>query len=133
MQEFFYANVEISIHKKYYHTIVIKNNILVYSNLLSLIFQGLLHGPSVSQLGHHDSLPSHQSMQQQQQQQQQHRQELSHHQQQHLNVNEPRSMMHHGQNLFHQQQAHGSPRQMTPRPQNPQQRNMSNRQRMVRD
>ncbi|XP_056289778.1 RNA-binding protein 33 isoform X2 [Pseudoliparis swirei] len=91
--------------------------------------RGLLHGPSVSQLGHHDSLPSHQSMQQQQQQQQ-HRQELSHHQQQHLNVNEPRSMMHHGQNLFHQQQAHGSPRQMTPRPQNPQQRNMSNRQRM---
>ncbi|XP_031705845.1 RNA-binding protein 33 isoform X2 [Anarrhichthys ocellatus] len=95
--------------------------------------RGLMHGPPVSQLSHHDSLPSHQSMhQQQQQQQQQHhnRQELPHHQQQHLNVNEPRHMMHHGQNLFHQQQAHGSPRQMTPRPQNPQQRNMANRQRM---
>ncbi|XP_078136267.1 RNA-binding protein 33 isoform X4 [Sander vitreus] len=89
--------------------------------------RGLMHGPPVSQLQHHDPLPSHQPMHQQQQH---HRQELPHHQQQHLNVNEPRPMMHHGQNLFHQQHAHGSPRQMTPRPQNSQQRNMSNRQRM---
>ncbi|XP_067434740.1 RNA-binding protein 33 isoform X2 [Thunnus thynnus] len=89
--------------------------------------RGLMHGPPVSQLPHHDPMPSHQPMHQQQQH---HRQELSHHQQQQLNLNEPRPMMHHGQNPFHQQQAHGSPRQMTPRPQNPQQRNMSNRQRM---
>ncbi|XP_070784079.1 RNA-binding protein 33 isoform X2 [Enoplosus armatus] len=87
--------------------------------------RGLMHGPPVSQLPHHDPLPSHQPMHQQH-----HRQELPHHQQQQLNVNVPRPMMHHGQNPFHQQQAHGSPRQMTPRPQNPQQRNMSNRQRM---
>ncbi|XP_041669683.1 RNA-binding protein 33 isoform X2 [Cheilinus undulatus] len=86
--------------------------------------RGLMHGPPVSQLSHHDPLSSHQPIHQQH-----HRQEL-HHQQQQLNVNEPRPMMHHGQNPFHQQQAHGSPRQMTPRPQNPQQRNMSNRQRM---
>nr|XP_020507741.1 RNA-binding protein 33 isoform X1 [Labrus bergylta] len=89
--------------------------------------RGLMHGPPVSQLSHHDPLSSHQPMHQHQQH---HRQELPHHQQQQLNVNEPRPMMHHGQNPFHQQQAHGSPRQMTPRPQNPQQRNMSNRQRM---
>ncbi|XP_040023690.2 RNA-binding protein 33 isoform X1 [Gasterosteus aculeatus] len=88
--------------------------------------RGLMHGPPVSQLPHHDSLASHQPMHQQQQH---HRQELTHHQQQHLNVNESRPMMHHGQNPFHQQ-AHGSPRQMTPRLQNPQQRNMSNRLRM---
>ncbi|KAM9337178.1 RNA-binding protein 33 [Symphorus nematophorus] len=87
--------------------------------------RGLMHGPPVSQLPHHDPMPSHQPMHQQH-----HRQELPHHQQQQLNVNEPRPMMHHGQNPFHHQQAHGSPRQMTPRPQNPQQRNMSNRQRM---
>ncbi len=99
-------------------------------SLLSLIIQGLMHGPPVSQLPHHDPMPSHQSMHQHQQH---HRQELSHHQQQPLNVSEPRPMMHHGQNLFHQQQMQGSPRQMTPRPKNPQQRNMSNRQRMVRD
>ncbi|XP_042366067.1 RNA-binding protein 33 isoform X2 [Plectropomus leopardus] len=85
--------------------------------------RGLMHGPPVSQLPHHEPMPSHQPMHQQQQH---HRQELPHHQQ-HLNVNEPRPMMHHGQNPFHQQQAHGSPRQMMPRPQNPQQRNMSNR------
>ncbi|XP_037311141.2 RNA-binding protein 33 isoform X2 [Pungitius pungitius] len=90
--------------------------------------RGLMHAPPVSQLPHHDSLTSHQPMHHQQQQQR-HRQELNHHQQQHLNVNESRPMMHHGQNPFHQQ-AHGSPRQMTPRPQNPQQRNMSNRLRM---
>lgn len=95
-----------------------------------VFFQGLMHGPPVSQLPHHDPMQSHQPVHQHQQH---HRQELSHHQQQQLNVNEPRSMMHHGQNLFHQQQVHGSPRQMSPRPQNPQQRNMSNRQRMVRD
>ncbi|XP_049421842.1 RNA-binding protein 33 isoform X1 [Epinephelus fuscoguttatus] len=89
--------------------------------------RGLMHGPPVNQLPHHD-MPPHQPMHQQQQQH--HRQDLPHHQQQHLNVSEPRPMMHHGQNPFHQQQAHGSPRQMTPRPQNPQQRNMSNRQRM---
>ncbi|XP_051267323.1 RNA-binding protein 33 isoform X3 [Dicentrarchus labrax] len=89
--------------------------------------QGLMHGPPVSQLPHQDSMPPHQPMHQHQQH---HRQDLAHHQQQQLNVNEPRPMMHHGQNPFHQQQAHGSPRQMTPRPQNPQQRNMSNRQRM---
>ncbi|XP_029313261.1 RNA-binding protein 33 isoform X2 [Cottoperca gobio] len=90
--------------------------------------RGLMQCPPVSQLQHHDPMPSHQAMHQQQQH---HRQELPHHQQQHLNVNEPRPMMHHGQNPFHQQQVHGSPRQMTPRPQNPQQRNMSNnRQRM---
>ncbi|XP_070708742.1 RNA-binding protein 33 isoform X7 [Pempheris klunzingeri] len=92
--------------------------------------RGLMHGPPVSQLPHHDPLPPHQPMHQQQQH---HRQELPHHhhhQQQQLNVNESRPMMHHGQNPFHQQQAHGSPRQMTPRPLNPQQRNMSNRQRM---
>ncbi|XP_044032221.1 RNA-binding protein 33 isoform X2 [Siniperca chuatsi] len=90
--------------------------------------RGLMHGPPVSQLPHHDPLPSHQPMHQHQQH---HRQELPHHhQQQQLNVNVPRPMMHHGQNPFHQQQTHGSPRQMTPRPQNPQQRNMSNRQRM---
>lgn len=88
--------------------------------------RGLMHSPPVSQLPHHDPMPSHQPMHQHQQH---HRQELPHHQQQQLNVNEPRSMMHHGL-PFHQQQAHGSPRQMTPRPQNPQQRNMSNRQRM---
>ncbi|XP_038585462.1 RNA-binding protein 33 isoform X1 [Micropterus salmoides] len=88
--------------------------------------RGLMHGPPVSQLQHHDPLPSHQPMHQHQQH---HRQELPHHQQQQLNVNVPRPMMHHGQNPFHQQQAHGSPRQMTPRPQNLQQRNMSNRQR----
>ncbi|XP_034997976.2 RNA-binding protein 33 isoform X2 [Hippoglossus stenolepis] len=94
--------------------------------------RGLMHAPPVSQLPHHDSLPPHQPMhhqQQQQQQQQHHRQDLPHHHQQ-LNLGEPRPMMHHGQNPFHQQQAHGSPRQMTPRPLNPQQRNMSNRQRM---
>ncbi|CAJ1082049.1 RNA-binding protein 33 isoform X2 [Xyrichtys novacula] len=89
--------------------------------------QGLMHGPPVSQLPHHDPLSSHQPLHQHQQH---HRQELPHHHQQQLNVNEPRPMMHHGQNPFHQQQAHSSPRQMTPRPQNPQQRNMSNRQRM---
>ncbi|XP_072235061.1 RNA-binding protein 33 isoform X2 [Leuresthes tenuis] len=92
--------------------------------------QGLMHGPPASQLPHHDPLPSHPMHQQQQH----HRQELPHHhhhhQQQQINLSEPRSMMHHGQNLFHQQQVHGSPRQMTPRPQNPQQRNMSNRLRM---
>ncbi|KAE8279803.1 RNA-binding protein 33 Proline-rich protein 8 RNA-binding motif protein 33 [Larimichthys crocea] len=89
--------------------------------------RGLMHGPPVSQLPHHDPMPSHQPMHQHQQH---HRQELPHHQHQQINVNEPRPMMHHGQNPFHQHQAHGSPRQMTPRPQNPQQRNMSNRQRM---
>ncbi|XP_019943152.2 RNA-binding protein 33 isoform X2 [Paralichthys olivaceus] len=97
--------------------------------------RGLMHAPPVSQLPHHDSLPPHQPMHHHQQQQQQHhRQELPHHhhhqQQQQLNLGEPRPMMHHAQNPFHQQQAHGSPRQMTPRPLNPQQRNMSNRQRM---
>ncbi|XP_055085905.1 LOW QUALITY PROTEIN: RNA-binding protein 33 [Periophthalmus magnuspinnatus] len=45
--------------------------------------------------------------------------------------NEPRPMMHSGQNSFHPQQAHGSPRQSTPRSQNPQLRNMANRQRMT--
>ncbi|XP_069015620.1 RNA-binding protein 33 isoform X2 [Embiotoca jacksoni] len=87
--------------------------------------RGLMHGHPVSQLPHHDPLSSHQPMHPQQQH---HRQELPHHHQQQLNLNEPRPMMHHGQNPFHQQ--HGSPRQMTPRPQNPQQRNMSTRQRM---
>lgn len=106
------------------------NTVLVVVCHLSLIFQGLMHGPPVSQLPHHDPMPSHQPMHQHQQH---HRQELPHHQHQQINVNEPRPMMHHGQNPFHQHQAHGSPRQMTPRPQNPQQRNMSNRQRMVRD
>ncbi|XP_040921227.1 RNA-binding protein 33 isoform X2 [Toxotes jaculatrix] len=86
--------------------------------------RGLMHGPPVSQLPHHDPMSSHQPMPPH------HRQELPHHQQQQLNLGEPRPMMHHGQNPFHQQHAHGSPRQMTPRPQNPQQRNMSNRQRM---
>ncbi|KAK5849574.1 hypothetical protein PBY51_013900 [Eleginops maclovinus] len=93
-----------------------------------------LMGPPVSQLPHHDQMPPHQPMHQQQQQQQQqhhhHRQDLPHHQHQHPNINEPRPMMHHGQNPFHQQQGHGGPRQMSPRPQNPQQRNMGNRQRM---
>ncbi|KAG7224971.1 hypothetical protein INR49_014887 [Caranx melampygus] len=89
--------------------------------------QGLMHGPPVSQLPHHDPLSSHQPMHHHQQH---HRQELPHHQQQQLNLSEPRPMMHHGQNPFHQQQPHGSPRLMTPRPPNPQQRNMSNRQRM---
>nr|CBN82036.1 RNA-binding protein 33 [Dicentrarchus labrax] len=97
--------------------------------------QGNLFPPPQVQFGmqvrlrlpHQDSMPPHQPMHQHQQH---HRQDLAHHQQQQLNVNEPRPMMHHGQNPFHQQQAHGSPRQMTPRPQNPQQRNMSNRQRM---
>uniref|UniRef100_A0A8C6UUQ7 RNA-binding protein 33 n=1 Tax=Neogobius melanostomus TaxID=47308 RepID=A0A8C6UUQ7_9GOBI len=51
-----------------------------------------------------------------------------HHQQQ---TNEPPPMMHSGQNLFHPQQAHGSPRLSTPRSQNPQLRNMANRQRMM--
>ncbi|CAG5896046.1 unnamed protein product [Menidia menidia] len=88
--------------------------------------RGLMHGPPASQLPHHDPLSSHPMHQQQH-----HRQELPHHhQQQQINLSEPRPMMHHGQNPFHQQQAHGSPRQMTPRPQNPQLRNMSNRQRM---
>ncbi|XP_029978968.1 RNA-binding protein 33 isoform X2 [Sphaeramia orbicularis] len=76
------------------------------------------------QLPHHDPLPPHQPMHQQHQQQQQH------HHQQPVNLNEPRPMMHHDQIPFHSQQAHGSPRQMTPRPQNPQLRNMANRQRM---
>ncbi|XP_058481819.1 RNA-binding protein 33 isoform X2 [Solea solea] len=96
--------------------------------------RGLMHGPPVSQLPHHDSLSPHQSMHHHQQH---HRQELPHHHhhhhhhhQQQLNLGEPRPMMHHGQNPFHQQQGHGSPRQMTPRPQNPQQRIMSNKQRM---
>uniref|UniRef100_A0A1A8BLZ4 RNA binding motif protein 33 n=1 Tax=Nothobranchius kadleci TaxID=1051664 RepID=A0A1A8BLZ4_NOTKA len=77
---------------------------------------------SPTRLPHHDTmspLPLHQ-------QQQHHRQDLP--RQQQINLGESRPMTHHGQNLFHQQ--HGSPRQMTPRPQNPQQRNMSNRQRM---
>ncbi|XP_028288352.1 RNA-binding protein 33 isoform X2 [Parambassis ranga] len=87
--------------------------------------QGLMHGPPVSQLQHHDPMTSHQPMQLQH-----HRQELPHHHQQQLNLGEPRSMMDHGPNSFHQQQAHGSPRHMIPRPQNPHQRNMSNRQRM---
>ncbi|XP_023143314.2 RNA-binding protein 33 isoform X1 [Amphiprion ocellaris] len=90
--------------------------------------RGLMHGPPVSQLPHHDQMPPHQPMHQQQPPH--HRQELPHHHQQQLGLSEPRPMMRHGQNPFHQQQAHGSPRQMTPRPQNPQQRNMSNRQRM---
>ncbi|KAK2859558.1 hypothetical protein Q5P01_004178 [Channa striata] len=89
--------------------------------------QGLMHGPPVSQLQHHSPMPSHQPIHQHQQH---HRQELTHHHQQPLNLSEPRPMMHHGENPFHQQQMHGSPRQMTPRPPNPQQRNMSNRQRM---
>lgn len=90
-----------------------------------LIFQGLMHGPPVSQHPHHNPPLSHQAMHQQQQQH--HRQELPHHQHQQLSLNEPHPLMHHGENPFH----HGSPRQMTPRPQNPQQRSMSNRQRMV--
>nr|XP_015810108.2 RNA-binding protein 33 isoform X1 [Nothobranchius furzeri] len=84
--------------------------------------RGLMHAPPVPQLPHHDTmspLPLHQ-------QQHHHRQDLP--RQQQINLGESRPMTHHGQNLFHQQ--HGSPRQMTPRPQNPQQRNMSNRQRM---
>ncbi|CAN9506348.1 unnamed protein product [Ophioblennius macclurei] len=92
--------------------------------------RGLMHGPPVSQLPHHNPLSSHQPMHPPPPQQQHHRQDLPHHQQQQLNLGEPRPMLHHGQNPFHQQQAHGSPRQMTPRPPNPQQRNMSNRQRM---
>ncbi|XP_030612023.1 RNA-binding protein 33 isoform X2 [Archocentrus centrarchus] len=91
--------------------------------------RGLMHGPPVSQLPHHDPLPSHQPMHQQQQHQH-HRQDLPHHQQPQINLSESRSMMHHGQNLFHHQQGHGNPRQMNPRPQNLQQRNMSSRQRM---
>nr|XP_046227758.1 RNA-binding protein 33 isoform X2 [Scatophagus argus] len=90
--------------------------------------RGLMHGPPVSQIPHHDPMPPHQPLHQQH-----HRQELprqQHQHQQQLSVNEPRLIMHHSQNPFHQQQLHGSPRQMTPRPQNPQQRNMSNRQRM---
>lgn len=131
-----------SFHKKWYYCFcknafcIICNNKFQFSRcahvvfcLLSLIFQGLMHGPPVSQLPHHDPMPSHQPIHQHQQH---HRQELPHHQQQQLNVNEPRLMMLHGQNPFHQQQMHGSPRQMTSRPQNPQQRTMSNRQRMVR-
>ncbi|KAJ0059790.1 hypothetical protein NL108_012893, partial [Boleophthalmus pectinirostris] len=68
-----------------------------------------------------------------------HPQDLAHpphaaHAQQHHHQqppNEPRPMMHSGQNSFHPQQAHGSPRQSTPRSQNPQLRNMANRQRMT--
>ncbi|CAL1597118.1 unnamed protein product [Knipowitschia caucasica] len=45
--------------------------------------------------------------------------------------NEPRPMMHSGQNSFHPLQAHSSPRQSTPRTQNPQLHNMANRQRMT--
>ncbi|XP_028290275.1 RNA-binding protein 33 isoform X2 [Gouania willdenowi] len=90
--------------------------------------RGLMHGLPVSQLPHHNPLSSHQPMNTPQQH---HRQELPHHNhQQQQNLSEPHPMMHHGQNPFHQQQAHGSPRQMTPRLQSPQQRNMSNRQRM---
>ncbi|XP_029002591.1 RNA-binding protein 33 isoform X2 [Betta splendens] len=100
--------------------------------------RNLMPGPPMS----HNPLPSHQPMHQHQQQQQQqqqqhhhhhhhHRQELPHHHnQQQLNFNEPRPMMHHGENPFHQQQAHGSPRHMTPHSQKPQQLSMSNRQRM---
>nr|XP_057916931.1 RNA-binding protein 33 isoform X2 [Doryrhamphus excisus] len=85
---------------------------------------GLIHGPPLSQPPHQDPLPSHQPIHQQP-----HRQELLHHQQpQQLNLNEPPPLMHHGQNLFHQQ--HSSPRQGSPRLQNLQQRNMPNRQRM---
>ncbi|KAM9331903.1 RNA-binding protein 33 isoform 2-T2 [Pholidichthys leucotaenia] len=79
------------------------------------------------QLPHHDLVSSPQPMHQQQPH---HRQEIPHHPQQQLNLGEPRPMMHHSQNPFHQQNARGSPRQMTPRPQNPQQRNTSIRQRM---
>ncbi|XP_054621874.1 RNA-binding protein 33 isoform X2 [Dunckerocampus dactyliophorus] len=86
--------------------------------------QGLIHGPPLSQPPHQDPLPAHQPIHQPP-----HRQELLHHQQpQQLNLNEPPPLLHHGQNLFHQQ--HGSPRQGSPRLQNLQQRNMSNRQRM---
>lgn len=85
-----------------------------------------MHRPPVSQL----PLPPHQVVHQQQQSH--HRHELPLQQQQQLNLNEPRPLMHHGQNPFRQQQVHGSSRQATPRPQNLQQCNMSNRQRMVR-
>nr|XP_020457921.1 RNA-binding protein 33 isoform X4 [Monopterus albus] len=85
--------------------------------------RGLMHSSPVSQLPHHNPLPSHQTMQQQH-----HRQELPHHQQ--LSLNEPRPMMHHSQTPFHQQHARGTPRLMTLRPQNSLQRNMSNRQRL---
>ncbi|KAM8882117.1 RNA-binding protein 33 isoform 2-T2 [Synchiropus picturatus] len=87
----------------------------------------VMHGPPGSQLLHQDSIQSHPPMQHQQH----HRHEVPHHhQQQQLNHNESHPAMHHGQNLFDQQQTHSSLRQMTPRPQNLQQRNMSNRQRM---
>lgn len=115
--------IQISVCFSYFYVVV---------DLLFLPFQNIMHGPPVSQLPHHSPLPSHQPMHHQQQH---HRQELPHHHhhQQQLNLNEPRPMMHHGENPFHQQQAHGSPRQMAPRLQNPQQLNMSNRQRMVRN
>ncbi|XP_014904866.1 RNA-binding protein 33 isoform X1 [Poecilia latipinna] len=90
--------------------------------------RGLIHTPPVSQLPHHDPLSPHPIHQQQHHHH--HRQEMPHQQHQQINLNEPRSMTHHGQNPFHQQQGHGGPRHMNPRSQNPPQRNMSNRQRM---
>ncbi|XP_027861477.1 RNA-binding protein 33 [Xiphophorus couchianus] len=91
--------------------------------------RGLMPSPPVSQLPHHDPLSPH-PIHQQQQQHHHHRQEMPHQQHQQINLNEPRSMTHHGQNPFHQQQGHGGPRHMNPRSQNPPQRNMPNRQRM---
>ncbi|XP_061121572.1 RNA-binding protein 33 isoform X2 [Syngnathus typhle] len=102
--------------------------------------QGLIPGPPQPPI--QDSLPSHQPIHQQhhrqellhhhhhQQQQQQHHQQQQ--QQQRLNLNEPPRLLHHGQNLFQQQQlSHSGPRQASPRLQNVQQRNMANRQRMT--
>ncbi|RVE58735.1 hypothetical protein OJAV_G00196980 [Oryzias javanicus] len=86
--------------------------------------QGLIPGPPVSSLPHHDSLSSHPMHPQH------HRQELPPHQQPQVHLGEPLPMMHHGQNPFHQQHAHSSPRQMPGRPPNAQARGMSNRHRM---
>uniref|UniRef100_A0A3P9HQL7 RNA binding motif protein 33a n=1 Tax=Oryzias latipes TaxID=8090 RepID=A0A3P9HQL7_ORYLA len=86
--------------------------------------RGLMPGPPVSSLPHHDPLSSHPMHQQH------HRQELPPHQHPQVHLGEPLSMMHHGQNPFHQPHAHGSPRQMTGRPSNAQVRGMSNRHRM---
>ncbi|XP_068603910.1 RNA-binding protein 33 [Brachionichthys hirsutus] len=87
--------------------------------------RGLMHRPPILQVPQHDPMPSLQPVHHQH-----HRQELPHHQQ-NINVSEPRPMMHHGQNSFHQQATHGSPRQMSPHLQSPQQRIMSNRHRMI--
>ncbi|XP_077365755.1 RNA-binding protein 33 isoform X2 [Festucalex cinctus] len=93
--------------------------------------QGLIQGLPQSPI--QESVPTHQPIHQQHDRQELlHHHHHHHHQQQQqlqqLNLNEIPHLLHHGQNLF--QPSHNSPRQPSPRIQNPQQRNMANRQRM---